>query len=300
MFILNLKNINRLLAITFFFLAIMGCKDNDPIDNAPTLQLTKESNLPDILDECSGLAVHNAVSFLGINDKGGASKIYHFNADGTTLSTTKITNGQNIDWEELARDEFGNLYVFDTGNNDNDRTDLKIYKINSDVEIQEEVIATEIQFSFEDQNEFPPSESSRYFDVESAVVDQGKIWLFTKDRSDPFRGDTRLYSLSSNEGTHNAVYIDSFVTADKKNNGAITAAALSPDRSKLVLISNTKLWLFEQFENNQFFSGTTTVFNLSTNTQIEGVAFGDNCTLYFSDEKSGDSGGNLYSANICQ
>jgi sugar lactone lactonase YvrE len=35
----------------------------------------------------------------------------------------------NIDWEDITKDKDGNLYVGDFGNNDNERKDLCIYKI---------------------------------------------------------------------------------------------------------------------------------------------------------------------------
>jgi hypothetical protein len=74
----------------------------------------------------------------------------------------------------------------------------------------------------------------------------------------------------------------------------ITSAALSPDRKKLVLLDSTSIWLFENFEDDQFFSGDVSKIDLGIITQKEAITFYDDNTIVFTDEEFKGIGGNAY------
>ena len=112
---------------------------------------------------------------------------------------------------------------------------------------------TTINFDFENQNLFPLSESEQHFDVEAFFEHEGKLFLFTKDRSKPFEGKTNMYQLDAIVGTQEAVLIQTFVTSQEKKEGAITSADISPDGKKMVLLSEQKLFLFTNFTSPNFF-----------------------------------------------
>ncbi len=86
------------------------------------------SNLPDKVDETSGLIYLNGYVWT-FNDSGGEPEIYKIdNESGKIIQTVRITNGENFDWEDITRDE-SFIYIGDFGNNWGTRKDLKIYKI---------------------------------------------------------------------------------------------------------------------------------------------------------------------------
>lgn len=81
----------------------------------------------------------------------------------------------------------------------------------------------------------------------------------------------------------------------------ITSAAISPNREKLVLLDSTSLWLFENFDGDNFFSGDVSRIDLGIITQKEAVTFYDDNTLVFTDEEfKGLVGGNVYEVKLDQ
>ena len=67
----------------------------------------------------------------------------------------------------------------------------------------------------------------------------------------------------------------------------------------MALISNRKLWVFYDFEGQNFFNGSVKEFKFAENTQKEAVAFLNECEMYISDEQTNDGGGKLYAFNVC-
>ena len=86
------------------------------------------TSLSDDLEENSGM-VHYANGVLYfINDSGNDPILYRYDTATNTYGEFEILNASNVDWEDLATDDSGNIYIGDFGNNDNRRRDLKIYK----------------------------------------------------------------------------------------------------------------------------------------------------------------------------
>jgi hypothetical protein len=253
------------------------------------------SLLPDFLSESSGLEITAPNVFWSHNDRKGAAELYAFDDDGTLLRTLKIDNATNEDWEDMAKDEAGNLYVGDFGNNDNDRRDLKIYKIaNPQTHTLNNVTAEIINFTFNDQEAFPPNEHEMHFDVEAMFIKGSHIFLLSRDRSKPFSGKTRLYQMLNSPGNQVAIFLTEFDTDIKKNKGQITSADISPDGKKLAMLANRTLWIFQNFQGNDFFSGEAQRINLVWDYQMEAVAFEDNQTVFLTNEKQGEEVARLH------
>ncbi|MCG2610942.1 hypothetical protein LZZ90_05430 [Flavobacterium sp. SM15] len=254
--------------------------------------------LPKKLKEISGMEYSSKLLW-AIADSGNENELYQLNAKGEITHTLKITDAQNIDWEDLAADPKGNLYIGDFGNNDNKRTDLAIYAISKDsLSKNESRSVAKIRFSYPQQKEFPPKKTELWYDVEAFVVYKDHFYLFTKNRSKKFDGTTLLYRVPNRPGTHAATLLGSYKTHADYNNNAITGAAISPDQSKIVLLSHSKIWLFEAFTSDNFFQGKDTELSLKHYSQKEAVTFKDNSTLWIADEKVKKSGGNVYQFSL--
>jgi sugar lactone lactonase YvrE len=68
-----------------------------------------------------------------------------------------VENAENNDWEDITKDIHGNIYVGDFGNNDNDRQNLSILKL--DLKIPSQTTTKVVQttrFHYEGQTDFPP------------------------------------------------------------------------------------------------------------------------------------------------
>lgn len=266
-----------------------------------TINLRLVHSLPAIINESSGIQTMDANNFWTHNDGAGLPELYECDTLGNLLRTLAITNANNIDWEEVCKDDSNNFYIGDFGNNFNDRTDLKILLLPNPQNILGNNTTVQfINFTYPDQYAFPPQDSLKNFDMEAMFFMNDSLFLFSKNRTVPNTGYTNMYRLPATPGTYVAQLVDSFYTGTTPLvNFWITASAISPDKSKMILISNTRGWLFSNYAGTDFFSGTVYSFSIAGSfTQKEGVSFIDNSSAYFTDEKLTSSGGNLYEYNF--
>lgn len=242
-------------------------------------------SLPNDLQESSGLVIESEEVFWSHNDSGGASTLIGFDSSGVFLRTLSINNAVNVDWEELAQDDAGNLYIGDIGNNANERQDLIIYRIPAPASIVTDTVSAEIiQVSYADQTAFPPAPASFDFDMEAMIWLNDSLYFFSKNRTDPFDGYTRMYGIPAVSGIQVATVMDSFYTGQgPKELWWVTAADISPDASQLVLLSSDKLWHFSCFTAPHFFEGRVAQLSFPL-TQKEAIAFRSNTRLLLTDE----------------
>lgn len=262
----------------------------------PSTFLTTIYSLPKNLKEVSGITYSTEDSLLWtLEDSGNANVLYALNSEGLIAKEVTVKNVENIDWEDLAKDKEGNLYIGDFGNNENERQDLCIYKMDKkSLDNENAFPAYKISFSYPEQKNFPPKKKELLYDVESFFELNGNFYLFTKNRSKGFDGTVFIYKVPNRAGFHKAELIGDFKTCDDYDNCAITSAAISPDQSKVVLLSHSKIWLFKNFSSDNFLSGIRTETELQHNSQKEAICFKDNDTLLIADEKVKKTGGTLY------
>lgn len=254
---------------------------------------------PAILKEASGLYIDETRGLWSHNDD-RFPILYRFDTLGKVINTIHL-NHSNIGWEAITADTNGNVYIGGFGNNKNDRKDLAILKIKPLNTITERVTQGElIRFSYSDQTSFPPSANKKNYDSDALIFFQDALYIFSKNRTNPYTGYTRIYRLPQEPGTHVAELVDSIYTG--KGNmmeNWVTDAAVNPDKNMLALLGHDKIWLITNFEDATFSKGKITLINLPHFTHKAGLAFMDNTTLYVVDEKEFDIlGGNIYKINL--
>ena len=266
------------------------------------LYSSKLVTLDSKLKEISGIEVDKAGNLWGINDGGNLAQVHRIQSDGKVDKTITITNARNLDWEDMTQDDFGHFFIGDFGNNDNIRKWLTIYKIENPIDIKgTETQAEIIKFTFPEQLHFPPKASEKNFDLEAFVFYKKHLYLFSKNRTEPFDGDTNLYKIGDHADNYQADFISNFNTCTTHEKLCwITSAALSPDRTKLVLLDSERLWLFENWQGDNFFSGDAYKIDLGIVTQKEAVTFSDNNTIIFTDEEFSGIGRNSYMIKLDQ
>jgi hypothetical protein len=271
-------------------------------NNAQPIPLTNISNITNILNESSGLTFITPNRLYTHNDSGGNDEIYELDTLGNLIRTITINSANNSDWEDITQDNQQNIYIGDFGNNNNDRTNLRVYKIPSPLSFSgNSTTANVIEFNYPDQTMFPPNPTKRNFDVEGFVWFNDSLFLFTKNRTAPFNGYCKMYKIPATPGTYTAQLCDSvFLCANSQNECWVTSAALSPDNSHLALLNNSKIWWFSCFNGSNFFEGKMATIALNSTTQKEGISFKNNHQVYITDEffNPDNSGGNLYEANL--
>lgn len=252
--------------------------------------------LPKKLKEVSGIIYFPETKILWmLEDQGNPNVIYGMDSTSNIKKEITIENTKNIDWEDLTKDKDGNLYIGDFGNNENERKDLSIYKIDKKALISALVVPTyKISFSYPEQKDFPPKKTEMFYDVEAFFEFKNNFYLFTKNRSKGFDGTAFLYKIPNVPGFHQAVLMGEFKTCDTYQQCAITAAAINPDETKVALLTHDKIFLLENFQKDNFLKGTKTVLELNHFSQKESVSFSDNNTLFIADEKTKKTGGNVY------
>lgn len=260
-------------------------------------KIKKIANLPKSIAESSGLIMYNDTLFITHNDSGDKPILYFVNLQGKLIHQVAILNAINKDWEELTKDEKGNIYIGDIGNNQNKRKDLSIYKISSENLLKiTHTVAKLITFSYPDQTAFPPSDSLLNFDAEAMCFYHDSIWIFTKCRAIPFHGNSFIYSLPCEPGNYTATAKGKLFIGD---NGfakdAVTGATFG--NSSLYLNTYNRIVVYElknkSFQFNKMIA--TTPYS-----QKEAITISnDHSTLFLTDEvQKIIGGGKIYKINL--
>lgn len=262
-------------------------------------QLKVVTDLPSSLEEISGMATYNDSTVWALEDNGNKDEIYQINFKGEILKSLQIKNGDNDDWEDMAMDQAGNLYIADIGNNANARKNLVIYKLpNPNIEPGDKIDAEQIEFNYPDQKEFPPKEDRLLYDAEALFHHENSLYIVTKNRSKPFKGEAHIYSVPDTAGKYEATLVGSFTPCTDWHICQITSIDISPKGDKIVVLSYGKLFVFTEFTWNDFSKGKLQEIDLGARTQLESVCFLNDNTLLISDERSHGTGGNLYSYSL--
>ena len=256
------------------------------------------SNLSKNLEEVSGTEVVSKSKLIWmLNDGGNKSKIYGVSKKGKIVKSLTV-KAKNNDWEDLASDEKGNLYIGDFGNNESRRKNLVILKVkNKDLSNSKKVAVEKIKFYYPNQSKFPPKRKQLFFDSESFFYYNNSLYIFTKSRVKTKFGKTSLYKIPATKGNHKAEFISDFNNCDEMDCW-ITSADISDDGSKVALLSPSYVLIFSNFKKDDFLSGKVTRIPLSFNSQKEGITFKDNNTLLITDEKAHGVGGSFYELKI--
>lgn len=236
-----------------------------------TMQL--RAQLPAALTESSGLAWDNG-KLWSHNDSGNPASFFSIDTnDGHIIQKVNVTNHSNIDWEDIAVDA-DYIYIGDFGNNNGDRTDLRILKVAKSAIIGDtaNVTAQVISFSYNDQTSHASNPLNNY-DCESLISVGDSLYIFTKDRGDL---QTRVYKMPKAPGSYTLSPYTSFNV-----NGAITAASYNATTHEIVLLGYTLLktysflWFLNDYQGDMFFSGNKRRIEIGNNSewQTEGIEF---------------------------
>lgn len=261
-------------------------------------KLTVVDNVPKSLKEVSGITTVPGSKLLWmVNDQGNEPILYGWEPNGKIKRKLTVRGAtKKSDFETLSSNsEF--LFIGDTGNNDQNRRNLKILRVPlEDLTGDEERTVTNtsaIAYKFEDQDEFP-ADKKKSFNVEAMTVIGNCIYLFTKEQGKAFEGLTRVYTLQNEPGTQVATYSHSIPTCDDEDDCFITGATVTP-QGDVILLAHNKYFLVRDFEDLR--NSSVTKHKLDHSSQKEGVTY-ENGRLLITDERKKKSGGKLYALNL--
>ena len=233
------------------------------------------------INESSGLAASRR--FPGLywthNDSGDTAVIFAVDREGRLVGKpVRLLGATNVDWEDIAADGAGNLWIGDFGNNLNSRTDLCLYVLpEPDPRVEEKVRVTKrIAIRFPDQSLFPPPRWE--YDAEALFVAFGKPYVLTKHRGS---STTRLYRLDQGDDGFSAplTLVGTFDVG-----GMVTAADASPDGRRILVLTYNALWLFEARSGDDYFGGRIRWLPIWAG-QCEGVCFDADGSILMDNEQ---------------
>ena len=163
----------------------------------------KSVALSEELKEISGIQYINDTLLVAHNDGGNGSMLYLLNPNsGKILKRVVVKGVKNTDWEDIAL-EGKYLYIGNFGNNANKRKNLSIIRVSwKDALVNDSINSELMTFEFNEQKAFPPEKKSLNFDTECFAFADGYLWLFTKNRTEPFDGISNVYRVKFQENTH--------------------------------------------------------------------------------------------------
>lgn len=241
------------------------------------------------LSEVSGIVTVNDTTFIVHNDGGNEPLLHVMNSSGKLIHSCLISPATNQDWEDLTLDDAGNLYIGDIGNNLNTRKDLKIYKVNLNAVLSQGHVTPEIiAFTYKEQIAFPPEESALEFDCEALTYYGGKLHMFTKSRTKPWKGYSYHYELPAVAGSYEINRKDSIWIG---NSGwmfdAVTGVA--SDREQLYLLTYNRIVILDLTTQQR-----RSEINFKGYNQHEGIAVGSDRNVYVVAEKQRFIGGPFF------
>ncbi len=208
------------------------------------------------------------------NDSGDTARIFAVQADGKvimprgrrdspeTFAGIEILDAVNVDWEDIAADDRGNLLIGAFGNNCHARRDLAVYMVpEPEPTIRSNTRALcKIGFHFPDQTEFPDPDSN--FNVEALFHARGKIYIIARTDWSKAEGKrdgkgrlASLYRMDATDPTQSNVLP---LIARMRMPDGVSAADASPDGRRLAVLTYSAVWLFEKpHGSDNYFRGRT-------------------------------------------
>lgn len=247
--------------------------------------------LNESLHEISGLEQLNEETLAAINDSGNSAEIHLINLKGELIKSVLVKNATNVDWEDLARDNHY-LYIGDIGNNQNNRKDLCVYKVKiSELLSNTEVNAQKIIYHYANQSAFPPTKADFNFDAEGIIAYKESLFIFTKNKTEPWNGISTIYSIPKQPGTYKAKkYAELYVGEQGWWQDAITGVDIFQDVLYILTYNRFFTINFADLDRNASYT-----HEFKRITQKEAIVVIDKNTVFFGDEvKRFVGGGNLY------
>lgn len=287
----------RILVLSAFL--VLSCNPKAQ-DSPKSDALSVEFALPKKLKEVSGITLSKDKNTIwAIEDQGNKNVIYGLDRQGNQIADVLVENAENHDWEDITADNRGNIYIGDFGNNENDRQDLSILKVDLKDASQKSTNVTQATtFHYEGQTEFPPKKSNWLYDCEAFVEKDGYFYLFTKNRSKGFDGTFLVFQVPNKAGDFEAKLIGKLKLQGGYSDAAITSASINSTEDKIVLLNHKNVQILTGFSADDFSRTKIQKVSLNHNSQKEAVVFLDDKKLLIADEKDGKEGGNVYKFSL--
>ena len=186
------------------------------------------------ITESSGVVASrkHANIFWTHNDGGGPAKQYLFaiHRDGKSVGTNPVQGANFTDWEDIAIDDAGHLFLADIGNNKSDRQEIGVYQIDEPDPKDGRPAVVQRQWKLRYPDKPFDAESLFIWNdhgyIVSKVVDDARAEIFSfplKDTKEPLKLE---------------------LVARTKIDSPVSGADISPDGRLLAMVAKNGPYLF--------------------------------------------------------
>lgn len=205
-------------------------------------------------------------------DSGTRSAVYAVNKEGEMTAGKeykglRLEGFDNIDWEDIAVDDKGHIIIGDIGNNCECRENLSLLVFKEPAPftgITRDV--AQYRFRYPGERKFFGLLSMGNYDAEALFYFEDSYYLISKMAK---REKSVLYRLKepSADEINILTKADEFQFSDQ-----VTAADIHRESGKIVVLTYTRIYLFSEYEGNDFFSGKVKTLNYRAG-QTEAITF---------------------------
>ena len=260
------------------------------VDTIPTIRVEKIAQFPNEINECSGM-IKIGDKILSMNDGSNHTLLQEINPlTAEIISVINITQVANEDWEAL---QYQNdiIYIADTGNNEGDRENLRLYLVPYQTGNELMCIDT-IDFIWPDQTNFTAS-NFHPFDCESLLIEDNEAIFFSKNRSDL---KTNIYRLD--------LTTETIVKGETIDIGGLSTDVAKDPSGDLILLSYLTLDGSNFINKLSILEKINNVYQLKENisiaptTQIEAIVHLEDHKYLLGAESESSEGGTLYALDL--
>ena len=166
-----------------------------------------------------------------LNDSGNPNVLYAIRLDGTLIREFPVTGSRNRDWEALAVDDKGQIWIGEIGNNSRARADLRVYVVSEPDPFRDTVAPVTAVYPYK-----YPAEN---VDAEGMFIYEGMPYIISKEAE---RAVLYRFTQLNNDTTQ--VHVLDRVGELQGGAFRITGASLSDDGKRLAACTYGGLWIY--------------------------------------------------------
>ena len=190
---------------------------------------------PKELRESSGIIASKRYPgvYWSINDSGNPPDLFAIKVNGKGICRIRVSSARNVDWEDIATDADGRIYIGDFGNNSRRRRVLSIYCLDEpapNVTTRAVKVKRVVRFSY-------PARGIS-FDCEAMFVRKGWAYLISKEF-----GKARFWCIRLNGKAK--VHPRIRYLGNLPHIAQVTAADISPDGKWVAVLSYFKIVVYQ-------------------------------------------------------
>ncbi|MFT3878325.1 MAG: hypothetical protein QM703_01535 [Gemmatales bacterium] len=213
-------------------------------------------------------------------DSGNPPYLFAIETSGKLHATVRLEGVQNVDWEALAIDAEGHIYVGDIGNNYHKIKQRSIYRIdepdrlNAKPPMEPQTVPVTGQWHYT----YP----AKPFDAETLMIQDDMFWIISKSKN---LAETRLYRLPTNPAGTTKVIEEVGKLAPEMI--MIADASISDDGKRFALVNKfyTVLYTLPTGKVTDILTAQPTYYEYDL-FKVEGCAWdGDDLILISEDRK---------------